>query len=102
MRSIEAIKTEIEAIKTEIKYFDPANHITSDDYDDFLDDCYGDIEIAGCTYSASVALKRVDPTAYAVGFTDYADGLDHDGFPAYADLLEALEELENELEELEG
>lgn len=102
MRTIETIKTEIEVIKAEIENFNPADHITVDDYDDFLDDCYGDIEIAGCTYSASVALKRVDPTAYAVGFADYADGLDHDGFPAYTELLEALEELEAELDELEG
>ena len=102
MRSIEAIKAEIEAIKAEIRDFNPADHITVDDYDDFLDDCYGDVVIAGYTYSASVALKRVDPTAYDVGFNEYADSLDHDGFPAYTDLLEALGELEAELEELEG
>lgn len=40
-------------------------------YDDMLDDSSGDINICGCDYSASIALFRVDETAYNVGKNDY-------------------------------
>ena len=43
----------------------------SDDYDNMLDECYGDIEICGYTYSASVALYRVDEVAYSCGKSDF-------------------------------
>ena len=39
-------------------------------YDDMLDECYGDIEICGLRYSASCALKEVDPIAYRCGLSD--------------------------------
>lgn len=42
-------------------------------YDDMLDELYGDVEIAGLTYSTSRALKEIDPTAYRVGFADWED-----------------------------
>ncbi len=42
-------------------------------YDDLLDDCYGEIEICGYTYSASIALYRVDPVAYNCGRSDWED-----------------------------
>lgn len=45
-------------------------------YRDMLDECYGEIEICGCTYPASVALARVDPIAYRHGLLDYEDSLD--------------------------
>lgn len=40
-------------------------------YDDMLDDGYGDVQIAGITLPTSVALKRCDPTAYRVGLSDF-------------------------------
>lgn len=43
------------------------------EYDEMLDDCYGEIEIAGCTYAASIALYRVDEVAYNCGKNDYID-----------------------------
>lgn len=40
-------------------------------YNEMLDDVYLYIEICGHKYAASVALKRVDPIAYDVGFNDF-------------------------------
>ena len=40
-------------------------------YDDMLDDCYLEVVIAGISYSASVAFKRIDPIAYRCGMNDY-------------------------------
>lgn len=44
---------------------------TKEDYDEWLDEAYGDVAIAGLTYSTSDALKSCDPIAYRVGFSDY-------------------------------
>lgn len=43
-----------------------------DRYDDMLDEVHG--EFMG--YAASRILKEVDPTAYRVGFSDWADSED--------------------------
>lgn len=51
-------------------------------YDDMLDDVYGDVEIAGLTYSTSHALKEVDPIAYRVGFSDWLDAEGWEELPA--------------------
>lgn len=42
-------------------------------YSDFLDECYGTIKICGLKYSASHALKEVDPVAFRYGFVDWLD-----------------------------
>lgn len=46
---------------------------TEDDYDEMLDDCYGDVQITGLSYSTSYALKNLDPIAYRCGFADYQE-----------------------------
>jgi hypothetical protein len=43
-------------------------------YEDFLDDIYGEVEIAGLKYSTSNALRLVDPIAYRCGVNDWTDG----------------------------
>jgi hypothetical protein len=40
-------------------------------YDQMLDDCYPMVDICGYQYEPSTALKRIDPIAYRVGFSDY-------------------------------
>ena len=47
-------------------------------YDEMLDECYGEIEICGISYSASIALYRVDEIAYNCGRNDYYDSLSGD------------------------
>jgi len=42
-----------------------------DEYDEMLDECYGEIEVCGYSYAASVALYRIDKTAYECGMNDY-------------------------------
>jgi hypothetical protein len=50
-------------------------------YDDMLDDCYGMIDVCGYEYDASTALKRIDPIAYNVGFSDYISNcMEEDGY----------------------
>lgn len=65
-----------------------SENIDEDNYDDMLDDCYGEIEICGLSYAASIALYRVDPIAYRCGFSDYCDSL-------YSDIKYSLERMDS-------
>lgn len=51
-------------------------------YDDMLDEIYGD---SMGSYPASRVLKAVDPIAYRVGFHDYVDSLESDGYTIQED-----------------
>lgn len=44
-------------------------------YDDYLDEMYPETTIAGCDYSTSYALKKIDPVVYRCGLLDYASAL---------------------------
>lgn len=44
---------------------------TEKDYDDMLDDCYGEINICGLMYSSSYVLKIMDSIRYDEGFHDF-------------------------------
>jgi hypothetical protein len=46
--------------------------LTEKNYDEFLNECYGDVEIAGMKHPTSQVLKEVDPIAYDVGFSDWS------------------------------
>ena len=50
-------------------------------YDDMLDECNPGLNVAGSTFYASTILKKCDPIAYRVGFSDYADSLAENGTP---------------------
>tara|TARA_Y100001951_G_C11240533_1_gene240206 strand:+ start:106 stop:288 length:183 start_codon:yes stop_codon:yes gene_type:complete len=41
-------------------------------FDQMLDETSSEIEIGGCSYPYSDALKRMDPTAYRCSFADWA------------------------------
>ena len=63
-------------------------------FNDMLDECYQDVAIAGLTYSASVAFKRIDPIAYRVAMNDYESTLrsDYENYGSYAELFGDEEE----------
>ena len=42
-----------------------------EDYNEMLNDVYGDVSVAGYTYDTSQALWELDPIAYNVGFNDW-------------------------------
>lgn len=45
-------------------------------YDEMLDEVYGEVQIGGYSYYTSNVLKNVDPIAYEEGFNDYVDSLE--------------------------
>ena len=42
-----------------------------EEYEDMLDDVYGEIDVCGMKWPASLVFKRVDPIAFRVGLSDY-------------------------------
>lgn len=87
--------------KKEIASFDKSEHLTEEKYDEMLDDCYGEVTIAGMTFATSTALYKMDEIAYRCGMNDYADSMDYSEFPEYVELEEELEDLENTIADLE-
>tara|TARA_R110002020_G_scaffold291323_1_gene506782 strand:+ start:338 stop:508 length:171 start_codon:yes stop_codon:yes gene_type:complete len=52
--------------------------VSEEEYDEILDDCYGEIEVCGLTYWASSLLKCIDPIAYRCGLSDYESSLEEE------------------------
>lgn len=101
------VKRTIYAKQRKIRNF--SYEMTEEEYDAMLDECYEEIEICGALFSASYALKNLDPVAYRCGKSDYEGSKDLEEVPEYIALVEELEELEeketdleNEIEDLEN
>lgn len=88
--------------KREVDNFYPDEGDYEDQYDDFLDEVYGNVDVAGYSYSTSDLLHRIDPIAYGQGLTDYVDSLDFDEIDEYVELKEKVEKLESNIESIES
>lgn len=96
---IDDVKNQINDKQKEIDHFEYS--CTESEYDEFLDDAYGDVEICGMSYNSSCALKKLDPIAYRCGKSDFESNYDLDDCEEYNDLKDELESLEYDLEDLE-
>ena len=90
------IKTKIQALKNELNNLDPSDCFSHEEYDDFLNDVYGVVEVCGHSYAASYALKRLDRIAYDCGFNDWLDDQDITETERYKELAREIAELEDE------
>lgn len=99
---LKAIEIEIADKEREIRNFGFNYEVPDEEYDQMLDDCYGDVDICGSTYSASYALKNLDPVAYNCGKSDFDSSYDYSATVEYQDLEEQLEELESRRDDLEN
>jgi len=50
-------------------------------YDEILDDCEGEVMIAGVLFSPSYILKELDPIAYREGVLAYMDSIEEEDDP---------------------
>lgn len=53
-------------------------HITFDDYDRWIDELDGVINVLGTEYDASYILKNISPCDYRLGYTDFTEWLRSD------------------------
>ena len=99
-RDIEDKQGKIGAAQVTIETFEYS--CTDDEYEQMLDDVYGDVEICGMIYSSSRALKLLDPVAYRCAKNDFESDYDLDNCEEYKDLKDELESLEGQLSDLEN
>ena len=97
---IESLKDEITSKELEIDNFE--YECSDDDFDDFLDQIYPEINIGSLTFYPSQVLKECDPTAYRCAKSDYESDYDLDECEEYSDLKADLESLQDDLESLES
>ena len=88
--------------RQEVDSFYPDEDDYTDQYNDFLDEVYGGVNVAGCSYSTSDLLHKIDPIAWGQGLSEYVDGLDFDEIDEYVELKEKVEELESNIETIES
>lgn len=67
-------------------------------YDDFLDECYGNINI-GVTFNASYVLKNLDRICYDIGLDEYFDSYTDDFYELDGEYyrLSEVDELKNQI-----
>jgi hypothetical protein len=67
-------------------------------YNDRLNECYPEVVLGYSTFSPSDILRRMDPTCYEIGFTEYCDSMADDGYyvEGYTDDRMEPEEVEEE------
>ena len=99
-RDIEDKQGEICTAQSNIETFEYS--CTDDEYEQMLDDVYGDVEICGMNYSSSQALKLLDPVAYRCAKNDFESDYDLENCEEYSDLKDELESLEEQLSDLEN
>ena len=89
-------------IVNDMNYFDPADHVSLEEYDEVLDDCHEMVRIGGLEFYPSTVLKECDPVAYDQGFSDYVNGFEVEEFPAFREMMDEKESLEAEIEDLKA
>jgi hypothetical protein len=97
---IEFLESEIKDLRKKLENFELDEENYSDQFDELLDEQFGEISICGALYSPSTILKEVDPINYRCSLTDFVNSFDIEETEEYKDLQEELEELEMELERL--
>ena len=90
---------QVEAKQHEIAIFEYT--CDEEQFNDFLDDCYDEVEVMGMTYNVSYALKELDPIAYRCGKSEYEADFDLENCEEYRDMLTELNELESQLDDLQ-
>lgn len=98
---IAALKKQIAELEDKIDNFEIDEDKYDENYDEWLDEIYGEIMIGNISFLPSRILKELDPIAYRCGFSDYIDSLDIDDDEEYQELQTELEEAKEELAELE-
>lgn len=93
------LKAELESKQKEAENWEV--EISDEQYDEMLDDIYGEVQIAGMSYSTSYALKELDPTAYRCGKSDFESGMDNEDDPKFVELQDEIEEIESEIADME-
>lgn len=92
-------QAELKQAQSELDNFEYS--ITEGEYDQIIDDTELTVTVCGMDFSPSEVLKKLDPTAYLCGKSDYEGSCDLECLYEYRDLQEKVSDLEIEIESLQ-
>jgi predicted nuclease with TOPRIM domain len=98
---LEEIESELDEVTEKMDNFEIDPYDFEDRYQDMINDCYGDVNLGGMSWSADYVLRELDPTMYKCGLLDYVDSIDKEDVEKYKELMEEQEELEKSKEKIE-
>lgn len=99
---ISSEERKLEEIQEEIDSFDKSDYVSENDFLDFLNVAYGEVDVCGMKYDAGYALKELDPIAFQCSYNDYIDSINLDEFQEYNELLESKESIESDIYSLQA
>ena len=97
---IDEMKEYIDAKQNEIDSFDRSEYYTEEQYEEVLNELFGDVDVCGSTFNAGSLLKDNDNIAFRTGMNDHVDSMNNDDFEEYKELLEDLEVLDCQKDDL--
>ena len=97
---INSINEQIENLQSQLDHFE--YEVSESDFNDFLDDCYDMVTVAGMEFYPSDILKSCDPVAYHCAKSEYESNYDVEDCAEWQDLDRELSDLRYKLEDLES
>ena len=91
------LESRVQILERSLKYFDAALHVTDTDFDQYLNNTYIDVSIAGKEMKTSEALRLSDITRYYKMRYEWGNTVDKTTLPEYNQLVDELDELRNTL-----
>ena len=95
-----SINEQIENLQSQLDHFE--YEASEEEFNNFLDDCYESVTIAGMDFYASDVLKSCDPVAYRCMKSDYESNYDVEDCAEWQEMSEKLSDLLYKLEDLES
>lgn len=93
------LHSERDSAQEALDSFEISDYISYAAYDAVLNDAHGTtVSICGSTFDPATILRKLDETAYILGYDDYCDSYNKEDIPEYLDIMERLDELESEIE----
>jgi len=99
LNEIESLENDKDNIQREINDLELDPDEYEDQYDDFLFEVYGYVNL-GAEYHPADVLREIDPTAYRCGLNDYVNSIDITETIEYRELQDELEDIENQIIDL--
>jgi len=92
------LQSERDIVQEEMDSFEISEYISYEAYDEVINDAYGTtVSICGSVFDPAIILKKLDETAYILGYNDYCDSYNKADIPEYLNLMERLNWLESEI-----
>lgn len=98
--SLSILKSSLESVEKNVDNFE--YQCSDDEFDSFLGEVYGDVNICGFEYPQSRILKEFDNVAYSCMKLDYESNKDLDSCDEYTEMVADKERIEGEIEDIES